>query len=84
VWLVRQASRHPKCGKYIGRVCSSAVSHAGSPAWPCGYHPENDTTIEGHMPHLVTPMMTMWGVEVDLDPQLPDELCGEADEQDEA
>ena len=70
-WLVKRASRHPRYGKYIGRDCLSVVIHPNSPAMPTHYHPGKASTVE-HGPHLVTPMLSMWDVEFDLDPQIPD------------
>lgn len=70
-WLVRQASRHPRYGKYIGRDCLSTVVHPGSGPFLTHYHPEKATTVE-YSPHLVTPMLSTWDVRFDLDPHIPD------------
>ena len=70
-WLVRQATKHPRYGPYIGPDCLSVVLHPDNPGMPTHYHPEKAATIE-HMPHLVTPMLAMWDVRTDLDPHIPD------------
>lgn len=56
---------------YIGPDCLSVVLHPGSPAMPTHYHPEKATTVE-HMPRLVTPMLSIWDVEIDSNPSPPD------------
>jgi hypothetical protein len=70
-WLVRQATKHPRYGPYIGPDCLSVVLHPDNPGMPTHYHPEKAATIE-HMPHLVTPMLAMWDGRTDLDPHIPD------------
>jgi hypothetical protein len=54
VSVVRQASRHPKHGKLIGRDCLSVVIHPNTPEMPAYYHPEKDVAAP-RVPHLVTP-----------------------------
>ena len=70
-WLVRQATKHPRYGPYIGPDCLSVVLHPDNPGMPTHYHPEKATTIE-YGPHLVTPMLSTWDVEFDLEPHIPD------------
>ena len=70
-WLIRQASRHPRYRKFIGRDCLSTVIHPGSGPFLTHYHPEKAATIE-YGPHLVTPMLSTWDVEFNLDPHIPD------------
>lgn len=67
VWIIREAARHPKYGKIIGRDCLSVVVHPDSPAMQTYYHPEN-ATARDRRPHLVTPQLTITDVEVGLDP----------------
>lgn len=71
-WLIRQATKHRALyGPYIGPDCLSVVLHPDNPGMPTHYHPEKATTIE-YGPHLVTPVMSMWDMEVDLEPHIPD------------
>ncbi len=49
----------------------SVVLHPDNPGMPTHYHPEKATTVE-YGPHLVTPVMSMWDMEVDLEPHIPD------------
>lgn len=70
-WLIRETSSHPRHGYLVGRDCLSVVIHSNSPAMPTHYHPDKATTVE-YGPHLVTPMLSTWDVEFDLDPQIPD------------
>lgn len=72
VQITRQASSHPLHGYAVGPDCMSAVLHPGQEAIRADYHPEDAARIE-YMPHLVTPMLEMWDVEVDLSPQDPRE-----------
>ena len=70
-WLIREASRHPLYGKYIGRDCLSAVVHPGNGPFLGHYHPEKATASE-YGPHLVSPMVATCDVEIDLEPHIPD------------
>lgn len=54
VSVVRQASKHPKYGKMIGRDCVSVVIHPNNPMMPAYHHPEElPAALRG--PHIVTP-----------------------------
>lgn len=54
VSVVRQASKHPKYGKMIGRDCLSVVIHPNNPMMPAYHHPEKVPAVL-RAPHLVTP-----------------------------
>ncbi len=72
VWVMREASKHPKYGKYIGRNFLSVVIHPDSPAMATYYHPSEAVALE-RGPHLVTPELTMTDLEFDVDLEAPED-----------
>jgi hypothetical protein len=67
-WLIRQATKHPHYGPYIGSDCLSVVLYPDNPGMPTHLHPVKATSEE-YGPHLVTPMLSTWDVEFNLDPK---------------
>lgn len=63
VSIIREASKHPKHGKLIGRNCLSTVIHPGNTTMLANFHYEDGAT-EWRLPHLVTPIETISDIEV--------------------
>ena len=63
VAVVRQASKHQKYGRLIGRDCLAVVIHPNARTMGTYYHPEKASTMI-RLPHLVTPWYAMVDAEL--------------------